>query len=123
MSRDKVKKMIRIGSGLVPVDGPEFKADYEARLKAAGLDADSDGLSQDEWRLRFARRIDLMLNEWPGCPEPICRRMRGCMAPSGGCVNVPPVSEEEMEADWPAAKLELRRALDKVLTERGIDRG
>jgi hypothetical protein len=38
-------------------------------------------------------------------------------------VNVPPVSEEEMAADWPAAKLELRRALDKVLTERGIDRG
>lgn len=122
MTRRTARKMIRIGSGLVPIDGPEFKADYKARLKAAGLD-DNPELGMDAWRLRAARKINMYLNAWPGCPKPICQRMRGCMAPDGVCANVPPISEAEMAVDWPKVLVEVRRALDQVLTERGVDRG
>ena len=123
MSRRDTKKMIRIGSGLVPVGSAEYSADWHARLKAAGLDDDDMALGIDDWRLRLARKIVMFLNEWPGCPEPICQRMRGCMAPSGDCANVPPISEEEMARDWPRVMVEWRRVLDTVLTERGVDRG
>ncbi len=123
MSRRDTKKMIRIGSGLVPIGSAEYSADWHARLKAAGLDDDDMALGIDDWRLRLARKIVMFLNEWPGCPEPICQRMRGCMSPSGDCANVPPISEEEMARDWPRVMVEWRRALDTVLTERGVDRG
>ena len=119
----KTRNTIRIGSGHVRIDSPAYAADYQARLKAAGLDDDNDELGIDDWRVRLARKISMWLNEWPGCPELICQRMRGCMAPAGDCANVPKVSEEELAREWPRVMVEVRRALDKVLTERGVDRG
>ena len=119
MSRRDEKKMIRIGSGLVPIGSAEYSADWHARLKAAGLDDDDMALGIDDWRLRLARKIVMFLNEWPGCPEPICQRMRGCMAPDIHCSNVPPVSDEELARAWPRVLVAVRRALDKAAIERG----
>ena len=123
MTRRNSPRTIRIGSGLVPVDGPEFKADYDARLKAAGLDQDDAELDIDAVRQRLARKINMFLNEWPGCPEPICQRMRGCMAPDDLCANVPPISEEELTAQWPKVLAEVRHTIDGVQAERGRDGG
>jgi hypothetical protein len=67
--------------------------------------------------------IHMFLNAWPGCPEPICQRMRGCMAPDGTCANVPPISEAELTAKWPAVLVDLRRALASVPAAPGADRG
>jgi len=114
MSRQKKQKTIRIGSGLVPLCGAEYKADYDARLKAAGLDrTETDDM--DTFRLNLARKIDMFNNEWPGCCETICQRMRGCMAPGGNCSNVAALSDEEVAASWPETMLEVRRALDKAI--------
>jgi len=123
MTRRKARTTMRIGSGLVPLGSPEYSADYKARLKAAGLDDDTDGWSMDAKRLHMARQIAMWSNEWPGCPEPICQRMRGCMAPDIHCTNVPKISEAELAANWPRVMVGLRRAIAKVRAERGMDRG
>ena len=44
--------------------------------------------------------------------------MRGCMAPSGGCSNLPPVSREEVLASWPETKMKMRRAIAKEIARR-----
>jgi hypothetical protein len=91
----------------------------EQRLKAAGLDGDTIPDNIYEFRRRLARTIDMFLNAWHGCPERLCRRHHGCMAPNGGCTNVPPASPEEMERDWPQAKAELHDALQELLAAHG----
>jgi hypothetical protein len=121
MSRRKKQKTIRLGSGLVPLGGADDKADYQARVKAAGLDAtdaEIDAMDIDTFRLDLARRIAMFINEWPGCPEAICQRMRGCMAPDIHCTNVPRRSEEESAALWPQTLVTIRRALDKAIARR-----
>ena len=113
MSRRRKRQMMRIGSGFVPLSSAAYRADYKARLKAAGLDGDEDwdSLDMDDRRLRLARQIVMFMNEWTGCPEAICQRMRGCMAPDAYCANVPQPTEEELEAAWPQTLVTWRRAL------------
>ena len=69
--------------------------DYQRRLKLAGFasrDQDGDAVPPDidAFRYALARRIDIAINSWHGCPEGICRRVRGCMAPNNRCTNAPP---------------------------------
>jgi hypothetical protein len=114
MSRRK-PKMIRIGSGVVPLASEAYEADFQARLKAAGLDRDDPALDIDAVRLRIARKIAMWLNEWPGCPEKICQRVRGCMAPRGDCRNV---KEEPFDpAAWHRDKVVIMRALKRRIAE------
>ncbi len=63
------------------------EANLARRLAAVGLDDDLDDVDLDTFRYRLARRIDMFLNDFPGCPEKLCRRMRGCVAPNGRCEN------------------------------------
>jgi hypothetical protein len=44
--------------------------------------------------------------------------MRGCMAPSGDCSNLPPVSREEVLASWPETKMKVRRAIATEIARR-----
>jgi hypothetical protein len=90
----------------------------EQRLKAAGLDGGSPD-NADEFRDQFARMIDMFINAWHGCPERLCRRHHGCMAPNGSCANVPPTPPEEMERDWPRAKADIHNALQELLAAHG----
>ena len=45
----------------------------------------------DAFRLMLARRINIFISNrqrrWRGCPEPACRRRRGCVAPRIECAN------------------------------------
>ena len=79
------------------------------------LSAENAARDMDEFRNQLARRILMFINAWHGCPEPPCRRHQGCMAPSGQCTNLPPVSAEEMERDWPQARAEIYTALQERL--------
>jgi hypothetical protein len=102
----------------------EAAASYERRIKAAGLDSDerlfrADGcVDMDAMRDRLSRKIAMFLNAWQGCPEPLCLRNRGCMAPSGLCSNVEE-EEEWDEAEWARAKVEIRKALEEEIERRG----
>jgi hypothetical protein len=90
---------------------------YERRLKAAGLDNDTVPDDADEFRNQLARRIHMAVNEWPGCPELLCQRNRGCMAPDNVCANMPPVTTEEMERDWPRVRAEIYKAVKEQVAE------
>lgn len=75
----------------------------QRRLKAAGLaredDDDTKPVDIDAVRIKAARTIHMAINTWEGCPEPLCRRERGCMAPNNFCTNalpLPPVSEKDL---------------------------
>lgn len=107
---------------LAPENAAARSADYARRVRAAGLDRDDGGPEDmDEFRRYLARKIVMFTNDWPGCPERICRRMRGCMAPTGDCANHaddPPMTREE----WEVARVKIRRALDKRLAECGVTR-
>ena len=94
---------------------PHDTDNLQQRLKAASLDRDAIPDDIDEFRNQLARRILMFINAWHGCPEPLCRRHQGCMAPSGPCTNLPPVSAEEMERDWPQARAEIYTALQERL--------
>jgi hypothetical protein len=93
---------------------------YQQRLKAAGLDGDMPD-DMDEFRNRLARCIVMFINAWHGCPEPLCRRHQGCMAPNGQCTNLPPASAEEMERDWPEAKVKIHTELKERLAAHGAE--
>ena len=95
---------------------------YQQRLKAAGLDSDNIPDDMDEFRNRLARCIVMFINAWHGCPEPLCRRHHGCMAPNGQCTNLPPPSAEEMERDWPEARAKIYTALKEHLAVHGEGR-
>ena len=94
-------------------------SNYQERLKAAGLDGDDVPDDADEFRNQLARRIVMFINAWHGCPELLCRRHRGCMAPSGDCSNLPPMPEEERNRDWPEARAEIYAALQEHLAAHG----
>jgi len=64
--------------------------DYERRLTAAGLPPHDDRDSINEFGR--ARRRAMWINAWHGCPLPVCRRQRGCMAPYLYCANRPPAA-------------------------------
>ena len=93
--------------------------DFERRLKAAGLDPAHVPADRDEFRRRLARIITMLINEWHGCAEPLCRRHQGCMAPGGRCSNMPPTSREELERDWPKVQAEIHAALKALVAAHG----
>ena len=90
------------------------------RLKAAGLDGDDPPEDIDEFRYQFARRIYMFINDWHGCPELLCARNRGCMAPGNICANIPPPTDE-MERDWPRVQAEIYKAVKKRLADAGLE--
>jgi hypothetical protein len=100
-------------------DRPHDTGNFKQRLKAAGLDGDDLPDDIDEFRMRFARTIMMFINQWQGCRERLCRRHQGCMAPNGGCANLPKPTAEESERDWPKAKVAIRKALDARLAALG----
>src|ERR1700730_5781681 len=73
---------------------------YRRRAKAAGLDGKERPEDADEFRYALTRRIYMYLNNWPGCPERLCARHRGCMAPNIVCANFPQQSREEADRGW-----------------------
>ncbi len=94
---------------------------YQRRLKVAGLDNDKIPDDADEFRYQLARRICMFINTWHGCPELLCARNRGCMAPNNFCANMPPVSAEEMERDWPQVRAEIYKAVKAHIAEKGLE--
>ncbi len=99
----------------------ERSESYHRRIKAAGLSDDEEEAPEDmdAFRYRMARRIVMFLNQWEGCPEPLCKRNRGCMAPSGDCINIK--SEPMTDEEWDKARYEIREALDEKLAELGLE--
>ena len=92
------------------------RANAARRFEAAGLDAgDADDIHA--FRLRLARRIYMIMNQWHGCREPLCRRFRGCMAPDGICTNLPPLAPEQ-EAAAPEEIASVRAALCEAFARR-----
>jgi hypothetical protein len=71
----------------------------QRRLHAAGMDRNDDTAENiHAFRYALARRIHMMIDDWHGCPQRLCRRNRGCMAPDNRCANQsssPPASREE----------------------------
>lgn len=102
-----------------PENAAAAKADFQRRLRAAGIDPDAEpSEDMDAFRYALARKLTMLRNDWPGCPEKICRRMRGCMAPSGTCTNHaddPPMTDEE----WDEARPKIRKALDERMAQLG----
>jgi hypothetical protein len=99
---------------------------YQQRLKAAGLAGDmpeDTPVDMDAFRNRLARCIFMFVNACHGCPEPLCRRHHGCMAPNGRCSNLPPRPEKELERDWPRARAEIYKALQARLAAQGEPQG
>ena len=90
--------------------------DYMRRRRAAGI-ADRLPMDYDAMRLRLARQIYMFINEWHGCRERLCRRQRGCMAPSGVCSNVAIVSQEEDPEGFDRAQAVLHKALKEYREE------
>jgi len=108
-----------------PSPGRRHKRDaYDARsfrrrVEAAGLNDGKLPDDRDEFRDRLTRRIYMFLNYWHGCPELLCRRNRGCMAPNIVCANVEQPSEEELARDWPRVQAEVRKAFDAHFAAHG----
>jgi hypothetical protein len=94
---------------------------FERRLKAAGLDNENMPDDIDEFRCDLARRIHMLVNEWHGCPELLCQRNRGCMAPNIVCANAEQPPPGKMERDWPKVQAEVYRALKEHLAARGLE--
>ena len=94
----------------------EARADYQRRLRAAGIDPDAEPPEdKDAFRNQLARRIAMFINSWRGCKEPLCRRNRGCMAPHIECANIPRPSPEQMARDWPKVQAAVNKALQARL--------
>ena len=92
------------------------------RIKAAGLSDDENDEGpedMDEFRYDLARRIVMLLNRWDGCPEPLCKRNPGWMAPSGDCINIK--EEPITDAERDAARYDIRQAIDEKLAELGME--
>ena len=98
------------------------QAEYEGRLRAAGIDPDAEPPeNMDAFRLQLARQIAMFVNMWHGCPERICQRNRGCMAPDIVCANVEQGSPEEQERQWRAVQADVYKALKAEIARRGVE--
>ncbi len=104
---------------LSPADGAreeaERAASFHRRVAAAGIDLDHVPEDMDEFRYRLARLITMYVNEWHGCPQRLCRRNEGCMAPENRCSNVQyePLTPET----WEPVRVEVRRLLDEMIAD------
>ena len=91
-------------------------------MKAAGFRKDEEPPEDiDALRYALARRLTMIVNNWRGCPEPLCRRHRGCMAPHIHCANTLP-AEATPEATARTLALvyrTMREAADKDAAEEG----
>jgi hypothetical protein len=97
-------------------------ADYHRRLRAAGIDPEGEGPEDIEaFRYDLARRICMYLNTWHGCPEPLCRRNRGCMAPDNRCANVEKLSPEEEERGWREVQADVYKAVKAHIAAHGME--
>jgi hypothetical protein len=85
-------------------------ASYARRLKAAGAGVALSHDDIDARRYALARRIAMGINDWHGCPEPVCRRARGCMAPRNRCSNLKPLPPSSPEETARAVAQFMRRA-------------
>jgi hypothetical protein len=75
----------------LPPDWGDNSQTYESRMKAAGFGPDAPRPKDiDAFRYSIARRLAMIVNNWRGCPEGLCRRHRGCMAPHIHCTNTAP---------------------------------
>ena len=63
----------------------------------------------------------MFVNRWHGCPERLCRRNRGCMAPDNFCANVERPTPEQMARDWPRVQAEVDKALKAEIARRGLE--
>jgi hypothetical protein len=97
-------------------------ADYARRLRAAGLDPEGNKMPEnmDEFRNEFARRIHMFINKWDGCPERICRRQQGCMAPKISCSNYEELSPEEADRQWRKAQPDIYKTLKAEMARRDV---
>jgi hypothetical protein len=93
----------------------------QERLAAAGLDDGEGPENMDEFRRELTRRIYMFLNQWHGCPERICQRNRGCMAPETVCSNVEQLPPDQADAAWRAVQHEVYTALKKCAAEAGLE--
>jgi hypothetical protein len=94
----------------------------ESRLKAAGLGEDDEPPADtDAMRNALRRRIYMFINNWRGCPEPACRRQRGCMAPKIVCTNAPAVktTPEQTARTMALVYRTVRELADKHAAEEG----
>ena len=71
----------------------------------------------DAFRLTLARRINIFISNrqrrWRGCPEPACRRRRGCVAPRIECSNSAPARPSTPE-QTARTLAQVQRALREV---------
>jgi hypothetical protein len=121
MSRTERQQPARQRRDDTAVRAPRGEADYDRRLRVAGLGGDDRPVAEipvDEFRFKSARYIAMAINRWRGCREPLCRRNRGCMAPRGRCSN---------RVDKPTSAVErahrlaaVRRKLQRELMRRAV---
>ena len=121
----KTRRTRRVTHGPGRIAGP----DLASRLRAAGI-ADDDispaDMDIDAFRMALARRIAMLINRWPGCRQPLCKRHRGCMAPQGHCSNRPdrPMSEERRRRGLARMQRLLARDLERrEAAQRGASDG
>jgi len=106
----------------LPPDWGTRSPTYDARMKAAGFTGgDPVPKNIDVFRMRLARRIAMFINDWRGCPETLCRRQRGCMAPRIRCTNARPVKAdpEALARTMALVHRTLREAVDRQDAEEG----
>ncbi len=96
---------------------------FERRLKAANINNETMPDDADEFRYQLTRCICMFVNKWQGCPELVCRRNRGCMAPDNFCANLERPSAEAMERDWPRVRAEVYIAVKEHIAEHGGEEG
>ena len=58
-----------------------------AKTRQTSADVDDEPTDMDELRYKLARRLEMLINDWHGCPEPACKRQRRCAAPHILCSN------------------------------------
>ena len=100
----KTRRRRRAASGAGRIGDPDLRR----RLRAVGLSRDSPEpavMTPDNIRDAMARRISMAINRWSGCREPLCKRMRGCMAPRILCSNP---GEEKPMSDRASARAKAR---------------
>jgi hypothetical protein len=92
---------------------------FNRRLKAAGLDT-AEPEHIDDVRNQVTRWAYMLINEWRGCPEMLCRRSRGCMAPNIVCSNVEPLTATREEQQLAVAEFMafIRTYIEEVEAEQ-----
>jgi hypothetical protein len=118
--RDKRKTQAQLEPKQVRED-VQRQADYERRLRIAGIHDDDPPDNDEDVRRALARRIWIFINDWHGCRLRLCRRNRGCMAPHNRCANqveTPSTPEEDA-----AIMAKVSRAVKAEIARRDAEEG